>query len=78
MAFLRALLDTVNDVPNVAAVVVMIASEKDNMDLDAAGQQRRNELDAPADPQRRDGDDQRQHRLRRDPATPAVRENRTR
>ena len=46
MAFLRALLDSVNDVPHVAAVVVMIASEKDNMDLDGAGQQRRNELDA--------------------------------
>ncbi len=45
MAFLRALLDSVNDVPNVAAVIVMIASDKDNMDLDAAGQQRRNELD---------------------------------
>jgi len=45
MAFLRALLDSVNDVPNVAAVVVMIASEKDNIDLDAAGQSRRNELD---------------------------------
>ena len=46
MAFLRALLDSVNDVPHVAAVVVMIASENDNMDLDDAGQQRRHELDA--------------------------------
>ena len=45
MAFLRALLDSVNDVPNVAAVVVMIASEKDNIDLDIGGQKRRNELD---------------------------------
>jgi hypothetical protein len=45
MAFLRALLDSVNDVPNVAAVVVMIASEADNMDLDEAGQKRRAELD---------------------------------
>jgi len=45
MAFLRALLDSVNDVPNVAAVVVMIASENDNIDLDAAGQKRRQELD---------------------------------
>ena len=45
MAFLRAMLDSVNDVPHVAAVVVMIASEKDSMDLDGAGQQRRNELD---------------------------------
>ena len=46
MAFLRALLDSVNDVRHVAAVVVMIASENDNMDLDDAGQQRRSELDA--------------------------------
>jgi len=45
MAFLRALLDSVNDVPNVSAVVVMIASENDNIDLDAAGQKRRQELD---------------------------------
>lgn len=45
MAFLRALLDSVNDVPNVAAVVVMIASEADNIDLDEAGQKRRQELD---------------------------------
>ena len=45
MAFLRALLDSVNDVPNVAAVVVMIASEADNIDLDEAGQKRRHELD---------------------------------
>ncbi len=37
MAFLRALLDSVNDVPNVSAVVVMIASEADNIDLDDAG-----------------------------------------
>jgi Protein of unknown function (DUF499) len=46
MAFLRALLDSVNDVPHVAAVIVMIASENDSMDLDDAGQQRRGELDA--------------------------------
>jgi hypothetical protein len=45
MAFLRALLDVVNDVPHVAAVVVMIASEKDNIDLDEAGHGRRQELD---------------------------------
>jgi Protein of unknown function (DUF499) len=45
MAFLRALLDSVNDVANVAAVVVMIASEADNIDLDEAGQKRRQELD---------------------------------
>jgi len=45
MAFLRALLDSVNDVPNVSAVVVMIASEADNIDLDDAGHKRRQELD---------------------------------
>lgn len=45
MAFLRALLDSVNDVPHVAMVVVMIASEKDHMDLDAEGRSRRSELD---------------------------------
>ena len=78
MAFLRAMLDSVNDVPHVAAVVVMIASEKDSMDLDGAGQQRRNELDASADTQRRARHDQRQHRLRRDPATSAVRQHRAR
>src|SRR5687767_15389703 len=33
MAFLRALLDTVNDVPNCALVVVMIASDKDRIVL---------------------------------------------
>ncbi len=45
MAFLRALLDSVNDVPHVAMVVVMIASERDSMDLDATGQSRRGEID---------------------------------
>jgi hypothetical protein len=45
MAFLRALFDSVNDVPHVVAVVVMIASEADNIDLDEAGQKRRQELD---------------------------------
>jgi hypothetical protein len=45
MAFLRALLDAVNDVPNVAMVIVMIASEDDSIALDPAGQQRRAELD---------------------------------
>jgi len=45
MAFLRALLDTVNDVPYVAMVVVMIASENDSMTLDAEGQARRQELE---------------------------------
>lgn len=46
MAFLRALLDSVNDVPHVAMVVVMIASDKDLMALDEAGQARRTELDS--------------------------------
>jgi hypothetical protein len=46
MAFLRALLDSVNDVPHVAMVVVMIASDKDSMALDEDGQGRRTELDS--------------------------------
>lgn len=47
MAFLRALLDTVNDVPNVAMVVVMISSEKqDAMHLEAEAQGMRGELEA--------------------------------
>lgn len=46
MAFLRALLDTVNDVPNVAMVVVMIASERDPMHLDTIAQGRRDEIEA--------------------------------
>jgi hypothetical protein len=46
MAFLRALSDSVNDVPHVAMVIVMIASEHDTMTLDAAGQVRREEIDA--------------------------------
>ena len=46
MAFLRALLDAVNDVPNVALAVVMIASEKDTMDLDERGRSRRSELES--------------------------------
>ena len=37
MAFLRALLDVVNDVPNCAAVVVMIASDKDHMAMNETG-----------------------------------------
>lgn len=45
MAFLRALLDTANDVKNVAMVVVMIASDKDRMDLDGPARSRRDELD---------------------------------
>lgn len=46
MAFLRALLDTVNDVPHVAMVAVMIASERDPMHLDATAQGRREEIEA--------------------------------
>jgi hypothetical protein len=44
MAFLRVLLDAVNDVPHVAMVVVMIRSG-DDMELDAQGQGRRAELE---------------------------------
>ena len=44
MAFLRAVLDAINDVPHVAALVVMIASEKDAIDLDDEAKQRRDEL----------------------------------
>lgn len=45
MAFLRALLDTVNDVPNCALVVVMIASDKDRIVLNDLGQRCRAELE---------------------------------
>ena len=45
MAFLRALFDAVNDVSNISMVVVMIASDKDSMDLDEAGIRRRLELE---------------------------------
>ena len=44
MAFIRALLDTVNDVPHVAAVVVMIASEKDTMAVSEVARERREEI----------------------------------
>jgi Protein of unknown function (DUF499) len=44
MAFLRALLDVVNDVPNVAMLVVMISSEHDTMALSSSGAERREEL----------------------------------
>lgn len=43
-AFLRALLDVVNDVPHVAMVVVMIASDKDSIALSPAAQDRRKDL----------------------------------
>ena len=45
LAFLRALTDTVNDVPHVAMVVVMISSEDDSIVLDEGGSRRRNEID---------------------------------
>ncbi len=45
MAFLRALLDAVNDVDNCAAVLVMIASEKDRIALNELGADCRAELE---------------------------------
>ena len=45
MAFLRALLDTVNDVPNCAMVLVMIASDKESIALNNLGERCRGELD---------------------------------
>ncbi len=45
MAFLRALLDAVNDVDNCAAVVVMIASEKDRIALNETGRKCRANLE---------------------------------
>lgn len=44
MAFLRALLDTVNDVPNCAMVFVLISSERDSMVLTDLGSRCRDEL----------------------------------
>jgi hypothetical protein len=44
MAFLRALLDVVNDVPRVAMLVVLIASERDKTALSKAAQDRRDDL----------------------------------
>lgn len=44
MGFLRALLDVVNDVPHVAMLVVMIASEKDSLALSADADKRRDDL----------------------------------
>jgi hypothetical protein len=46
MAFLKAIFDTVNDIPNIAMVVVMIDSEKDPMALDSLAQANRNEIEA--------------------------------
>jgi hypothetical protein len=45
LGFLRALTDTVNDVPHVAMVVVMIRSEDDSIVLDAGGAARRQEIE---------------------------------
>lgn len=45
MAFLRAILDVANDIPNVAVVVVMIASDKDNITLSDVGDKARRDLD---------------------------------
>lgn len=42
--FLRALLDTINDVPNVAGIVVMIASDKDPMAQSTTADERRTDL----------------------------------
>ncbi len=46
MAFLRVLFDVVNDVPNCVAVVVMIASDKDDMAMNRAGEKHRAEMEA--------------------------------
>jgi len=46
MAFLRALLDVVNDVPHVALLAVMIASDRDKTSLSPAAKQRRDDLNA--------------------------------
>lgn len=46
VAFLRALLDVVNDVAHVAMVVVMIASDKDTIALSQAAQARREDLNS--------------------------------
>jgi hypothetical protein len=46
MAFLRALLDVVNDVPHVAMLVVMIASDADKTALSPGAQERRDDLNS--------------------------------
>lgn len=46
MAFLRALLDVVNDVPQAAMLVVMIASDADKTALSAAAKERRDDLNS--------------------------------
>ncbi|MFD5477408.1 DUF499 domain-containing protein [Streptomyces hawaiiensis] len=49
MAFLRAVLDVVNDVPHVAMLVVMIAPDVDKTSLSAAAQGRRDDLNSQLD-----------------------------
>jgi hypothetical protein len=49
MAFLRAVLDVVNDVPHVAMVVVMIASDRDKTALSRGAQERREDLNGQLD-----------------------------
>ena len=46
MAFLRALLDVANDVPNVSLLVVMIASDVDTTAHSPAGRDRRDDLNS--------------------------------
>lgn len=46
MAFLRALLDVVNDVPHVAMLVVMIASDADKTALSREAQERRDDVNS--------------------------------
>ncbi|SHN46910.1 DUF499 domain-containing protein [Cryptosporangium aurantiacum] len=46
MAFLRALLDVINDVPRVALLVVMIASERDKTALAKEARDRRDDLNS--------------------------------
>lgn len=46
MAFIRALLDVINDVPHVAMLVVMIASDADKSALSEAGRERRDDLNS--------------------------------
>ena len=46
MAFLRALLDVINDVPHVAMLAVMIASDRDSTSLSRAAASRRNDLNS--------------------------------
>ena len=73
MAFLRALLDVVNDVPHVALLAVMIASDRDKTSLVAGseGATRRSEHAARA--QRHAGDGHRGRRLCGHPATAPLR-----